>query len=138
MRFGAFEPSVIGLHGEVSVASINCSSRATVFAKNGEIRGNRRACKTQENSSMEQFFLTACVDFDRHHPDSPFRGVRVKYLFPSWDAAYNPNYAAKAGFTHLLGDAKSKPAVGKRLEERVKRDDPAYFHRCERIIGRTS
>ena len=90
------------------------------------------------NMSMEQFFLATCVDFHRHRPDSPFRSVRVQYLFPSWDAAYNPNYAAKAGFTHLLGDAKSKPAVGKRLEERVKRDDPAYFHRCERIIGRTS
>jgi hypothetical protein len=90
------------------------------------------------NMSMEQFFLAACVDFHRHHPDSPFRGVRVKYLFPSWDAAYNPNYSAKAGFTHLLGDAKSKPAVGKRLEERLKRDDPAYFRQCERIAGRMS
>jgi hypothetical protein len=74
----------------------------------------------------------------RHRPDSPFRGVRVKYVFPSWDAAYNPNYTAKAGFTHLLGDAKSKPAVGKRLEQRIKRDDPAYLHHCERIAGRMS
>jgi hypothetical protein len=90
----------------------------------------------KSNQAIEQFFLAACVDFHRYRPDSPYRGVRVKYLFPSWDEAMNPNCATRAGFTHLLGDAKFSPVVGRRLEERVKRDDPGYFHHCERIAGR--
>jgi len=90
----------------------------------------------KSNMALEQFFLSACLDFHRHHPDSPYRGVRVKYLFPSWSDAANPNCATRAGFTHLLGDSKAIPAVGKRLEERVKRDDPGYFRHCERIAGR--
>jgi hypothetical protein len=92
----------------------------------------------KSNMALEQFFLAACVDFHRHHPDSPFRGVRVNYLFPSWDEAVNPNYAARAGFTHLLGDSKSSPAVGKRLEERMRRDDSSYFRLCERVAAKAS
>jgi hypothetical protein len=92
----------------------------------------------KHNYAIEQFFLAACLDFHRNHPDSPYRGVRVKYLFPMWDEAMNPDCAARAGFTHLLGDVKSMPAVGRRLEERMKRDDPAYFSHCGRIAGRMS
>src|SRR5215813_5255227 len=73
----------------------------------------------------------AIEDFHRYHPDSPYRGVQVKYLFPTWGDAMNPNCATRAGFTHLLGDAKSSPAVGKRIEERVKRENPGFFRRCE-------
>ena len=90
------------------------------------------------NMAVEQFFLAACVDFHRHHPASPFRGVRVNYLFPSWDDTVNPNCAAKVGFTHLLGDSKASPAVGRRLEDRVRRDDPGYFRLCERVAGRAA
>lgn len=93
----------------------------------------RVQCKS--NTAIEQFYLAACVDFHRHHPDSPYRGVHVKYLFPSWEDASNPNSATRAGYTHLQFIAKSSPAVGRRLEERVKRDDPGYFRRCERVAG---
>jgi Family of unknown function (DUF6734) len=89
--------------------------------------------RSKSNMALEQFFLSACVDFHRHHPESPFRGVRVKYLFPSLEAAANPNCATRVGFTHLLGDSKSSLAVGRRLEHRVKNEDPGYFRRCERI-----
>jgi hypothetical protein len=90
----------------------------------------------KSNHALEQFFLSACIDFHRYHPDSPYRGVQVKYLFPTWGDAMNPNCATRAGFTHLLGDAKSSPAVGKRIEERVKREDPGYLRHCERIAER--
>ena len=92
----------------------------------------------KSNMALEQFFLSACVDFHRHHPDSPYRGVRMQYLFPSWDDAVNPNWSTRAGFTHLLGDSKSNPAVARRLEERVRRDDPEYFHHCEAVARRLS
>ena len=68
----------------------------------------------KSNMAVEQFFLAACVDFHRHHPESPFRGVHVNYLFPSWDAAVDPNCSTRAAFTHLLGDSKSAapPSAG--------------------------
>jgi len=100
---------------------------------------NASACARlayKDNFALEQFLLSACVDFHRHRPDSPFRGVRVRYLFPTWDDAMNPTCAERVGFTHLLGGSKAMPAVGLRLEERMKRDDPAYYRHCERIAGR--
>jgi hypothetical protein len=90
----------------------------------------------KSNTALEQFFLTACVDFHRHHPESPYRGVHFKYLFPSWEEASNPNSATRAGYTHLQFIAKANPAVGRRIEERVKREDPGFFRQCERIAGR--
>lgn len=90
-------------------------------------------CGTKSNLVMEQFFLSACADFHRFHPTSPYCGVNVRYLFPSWEDAFDPESAARAGFTHLLGDSKSSPAVGKRIEDRVKREDPSYFRRCEKV-----
>jgi hypothetical protein len=67
---------------------------------------------------------------------SPFRGVRIGYVFPTWDDAVNPNCATRAGFTHLLGDSKASPAVARRLEIRVGREDRAFLDRCERVAQR--
>jgi hypothetical protein len=92
----------------------------------------------KSNVAIEQFFLAACLDFHRHRADSPYRGVRVKYLFPSWDDAVNPNCSTRAGFTHLLGGSKSSPAVARRLEERTKREDPGYFRLCQRVAAKAS
>jgi hypothetical protein len=83
------------------------------------------------NWCIEQFLLAACVDFHRLHSGSPYHGVSVNYVFASVDEACDLNRAARAGFTHLWGGAKSHPAVGKRLEERLRGDDPAYFRRCQ-------
>lgn len=88
--------------------------------------------KTSYNMIVEQYLLSACIGFHRFHPESPYRGVRVKYLFPSWSEGYDPNCAARVGYTHLMGGAKSHPAVRKRLEERMRREDPAYLRICER------
>jgi len=87
----------------------------------------------RSNMTMEQFFLSACAEYHRFHPTSPYRGVTVRHLFPSQSDAFDPGCSARAGYTHLLGDAKSSPVVGKRMEERVKRDDPDYFRRCEQV-----
>ena len=84
---------------------------------------------------VEQFFLAACAAFHRSHATSPYAGVRIANLFPSWDSCNNPNLAARMGFTHLICGAKSHPAVAKRLEERSRREDPSYFRRCEKIAG---
>lgn len=93
-------------------------------------------CGIRSNMTVEQFLLMACADFHRFHPTSPYRGVTVRHLFPSQSDAFNPGCAARAGYTHLLGESKLSPGVGKRMEERVKRDDPSYFRRCEKVAKR--
>jgi hypothetical protein len=87
------------------------------------------------NVVLEQFFLSACADFHVHEPTSPYHGVRINRLFNSWEEAFDPNHAARIGFTHLVAGAKSHPAVARRLEERVRREDPAYFRRCEKVLA---
>ena len=85
---------------------------------------------------LEQFLLSACVEYHRHHPRSPYRGVEIKHLFHSWDQAYDPNEAARLGYTHLIAGAKTYPAIAKRLEDRVSREDPAYVRLCDRLLSR--
>lgn len=82
---------------------------------------------------IEQFLLSICLDYHRTHPESPYRGIAIRYLFPSFGEAYNPQAAARAGFTHLLGDAKTHPAVMARLERRVAALDPAFLRHCNRL-----
>ena len=72
----------------------------------------------------------------RLHAVSPYRGVRVSRSLQVVGRSLRSNYAARIGFTHLVAGAKSHPAVGKRLEERVRRENPAYFHRCQRVMAK--
>ena len=90
------------------------------------------------NATVEQFLLPACVDFHRFDPGSPHRGVYLRYLFPSVGAAFDPAQAARLGFTHLLAEAKQDAQVTARLEERVSREDPAFYDRCKRVAGSAS
>jgi hypothetical protein len=95
----------------------------------------RFLCSDKElyNMIVEQFLLAACVDFHRYHPESPFAGIDIRYLFPSFDDAFQPASAARAGFTHLLGHTKANAAVARRLEDRVRREDPAFYRHCMRL-----
>jgi len=77
-------------------------------------------------------FLAACAEFHGSNPTSPYAGVRIDSLFPSWDSCFDPKRTARIGFTHLM-TAKSHPAVASRLEDRVRRENPAYFRRCRQI-----
>jgi len=82
---------------------------------------------------IEQFLLACCIDYHRIAPQSAHRGVNIRYLFPSWSEAYNPNTAATLGYTHLLGDTKTHPGVMARLERRVAQLDPTFLRRCQRV-----
>ena len=93
--------------------------------------------KQMYNMLLEQFFLSACIDFHRFHPSSAYRNVGVRHLFSSWDEAGNPNQAARLGFTHLLSGVKSSDVVGRRIEQRVQRDYPDYFLRCQKVLQHT-
>jgi hypothetical protein len=82
------------------------------------------------NPIVEQFFLLACLDFHRFDPARAFGNVHIKYLFPSSETAFNPNYAARLGFTHLLGGSKMNAHVTHRLEERTQREDRDFYRHC--------
>jgi hypothetical protein len=89
--------------------------------------------KAGYNMIVEQFMLSACLDYHRFHPTSAYRGVFVKYVFPSWADAFDPDKSTRAGFTHLLGDAKTHPRVMQRLERRMLGEDPGFFRHCLRL-----
>lgn len=83
-----------------------------------------------DNILLEQYLLAACVCFHRQHPDSPYHGLTVDYLFDSTASAFDESIAARAGYTHLIGGAKSNRLLVDRLAARVERDYPAYYQRC--------
>jgi len=87
------------------------------------------------NMLIEQFWLAACLDYHRFHPQSPYRGVIIRYMFPSFEQAFNPQAAAQAGFTHLLGDTKAHPGVSERLERRIAELDPTFHRHCRRVAA---
>ena len=89
--------------------------------------------KSGFNMLIEQFLLAACIDHHQIDPQSPYRGVRVRHLFPSWSDAYNPRAASRAGYTHLLGDAKNHPGVMERLERRMAQLDPGLLRHCQSV-----
>jgi hypothetical protein len=83
-----------------------------------------------ENLIAEQYLLAACVEYSRARADSPHHELGVECLFGSMQEAFDPTAAARAGFTHLIGLAKSDPELAQRLEARVRRDYPHYYERC--------
>lgn len=87
------------------------------------------------STAVEQFFLLACLAYHRFNPASPYRGVYIRYLFPSGGEAYSRDHAARAGYTHLLGPAKQNEHVTARLAERVRADDPGFYQRCLAVSG---
>ncbi|MEJ2007580.1 MAG: hypothetical protein P8Z30_05375 [Acidobacteriota bacterium] len=89
------------------------------------------------NIVIEQFFLSACLEYHRYNPASPYQGVRMDHLFACWEHAFDPNHAARIGFTHLVAGAKSHPTVGMRIEQRARRQDPSFYNRCERLLARS-
>lgn len=85
------------------------------------------------NMVVEQFLLQACVEFHRSHPTSPFRGICIRYLFSGYEEALDQRAAARAGYTHLLGDAKSNPFLAHRLEERSREEDLGFYRHCLQV-----
>jgi hypothetical protein len=77
---------------------------------------------------VEQYFLGAY---------SAYRRIPIRYLFSSFDEAFNPANSAEKGFTHLISDAKRSELISERLEARIQRDFPHYYERCDAGQGAT-
>jgi len=86
-----------------------------------------------DNLLIEQYFLSALVNF--HQQSSCHNGKECKsaYIFDSAETAFNPKFSTKAGFTHLIGGAKRNPKLLDRLEARILNDFPEYYERINSI-----
>jgi hypothetical protein len=84
---------------------------------------------------IEQYFLSACVEFHRDRDGSPLRGVSLRYLFDSCAEAFRPGNAGRLGYTHLMADAKSDAVIARRMDRRVARDHPALHARALEVAA---
>lgn len=89
----------------------------------------------EDNILVEQYLLSACIDYYTSHPIAHFSDVSIEYLFQSADEAFDPHMAKERGFTHLIGGAKRNKDSLHRLENRVRHDYPVYYNRCRHIVS---
>ena len=83
---------------------------------------------------IEQYLLSAMIDYHRRRRESPFRIADIRYLFPTIEDAFVSERATDAGFTHLAAGAKRNARVARDLEQRVERDLPEHYDRCTRYV----
>jgi hypothetical protein len=57
--------------------------------------------------------------------------IYSRYLSPTAAEAYNPEYARRIGYTHLLGPATHHQQTMARAADRVRTEDPDFYARCE-------
>jgi hypothetical protein len=86
--------------------------------------------KMWQMTLIEQYFLSACVEYHRAHKESPFNQIEIQYMFNTNTEMSDRARVAQAGYTHLLGQAKRNPQITKRLELRVQTDFPDQYHKC--------
>ncbi|MBW6398876.1 hypothetical protein KPL78_13510 [Roseomonas sp. HJA6] len=80
----------------------------------------------RDNILVEQYFLAAFLDWQARHAAA----VRVGFLFPSSNDAFDPEAAERVGYTHLIGDTKANAEVATRLALRVRREHPRLYEAC--------
>lgn len=83
---------------------------------------------------IEQYLLSAMIDYRRHCKKSRFRSIDLRYLFPTIEDAFTPERVNEAGFTHLAAGAKQNARVARDLERRVERDLPEHYERCAKYV----
>lgn len=94
------------------------------------------AARGADSVLMEQYLLSACLDYHRAHPGSRFHDVELRCLFRDDAEAFDPDAARRAGYTHLIAGAKRDPVLAARLEARVQRDFPERHDRVCRLLTR--
>jgi hypothetical protein len=98
----------------------------------------RLDAKVADGILVEQYFLSACLSYHRERVDSPYKNIRIQYLFDSFASAFDEAQAAILGYTHLIGGAKRNRRLTERLETRVRQDYRDHYKRCLKYLqGRT-
>jgi hypothetical protein len=93
-----------------------------------------RQGKTGQMLLLEQYLLSACLEYHRVRKRSPFCGIEIRYLFETWEDVFRPERATEAGFTHLAAGAKGSLRVARHLERRVREDLPGHYERCIKYV----
>lgn len=83
---------------------------------------------------IEQYLLTAMIEYHRRRKKPPFRISDIRYIFPTIEDAFVSERATVAGFTHLAAGAKKNARIARDLERRVERDLPEHYDRCARYV----
>lgn len=83
----------------------------------------------ERNILLEQYLLSACIEFWNHSLFANNGKVDIHYLFSSMDDAFNPGQAAKCGYTHLIADSKKDKTLANDLETRVIKDYPGPYEK---------
>ena len=96
---------------------------------------NRQALSSIQDKSgfmlvIEQYLLSAFVEYHKSSAGLPLGSVQIEYLFHTLEETWKPDSAVQAGFTHLLSGSKKNPLFAQRLENRVRHDYPEYYRRC--------
>jgi hypothetical protein len=124
---GGTNPALIGHYARLALSLALDSANAPAWAA--------MPFDGMLNMTLEQFLLAACVDYHRFAPSSPFRGSYLRYLFQTWQEAFSPAAARRAGYTHQLGPAKQHPETTSRRADRVRAEDPSFYARCQLVLG---
>jgi hypothetical protein len=116
----------IAYYADLAIQMIEHPHNQPAWARLGDV--------VSDNILVEQYLLVSCLDFHRHRPGSAYADIDIRYLFASSEEAFDDAAAACAGYTHLIGGAKSNEELARRLEARVARDYPLYYERCLRLV----
>jgi hypothetical protein len=81
---------------------------------------------------IEQYLLSAMIEYHRRRKKPQFKIAGIRYLFPTIDDACVSERATDVGFTHLAAGVKKNARVARDLERRVERDLPEHYDRCAR------
>ncbi len=122
--FGGNYTDFIHYYAKLAVRMIEHSANINLWS----ILGGQ----VERNILIEQYFLSACIEYYKHYPEDFSRPVDIQYLFNSMDDAFNPVKAAEAGYTHLIADTKKNKAIAEDLKRRVEEDYPDAYERCLR------
>jgi len=82
------------------------------------------------NVLLEQYFLSACLEYHQHVGAASFGGISMEFLFSDMTDAFDPARSRESGYTHLIGHAKRGAAISESLERLVRRDYAQQFERC--------
>lgn len=84
----------------------------------------------ERNILLEQYLLSACINYRNYYPTISYPPIVIEYLFASEADAFTAEKSAAAGYTHLIADTKRNATVANNLEQKVKKDYPEVYQRC--------
>lgn len=123
--FGGNHIEFINCYADLAIWMAEHPANTSIWSLLSGEAGTNNAC-----GLFEEYLLSACIEYHQNTATSPYRNIGIEYLFGSMAEAYNAEHAARAGYTHLIGDAKKNRLLCDRLEQRVLREHPEHYERC--------